>query len=95
MNKIYRIIDSRDSGKTSRLMLLAKENNGILVCNDPYSMRNKAYAYGLVGFDIISYIDYLNGNYDKTKPCFIDELELFIKRGLGKSFKGYSLSQED
>jgi hypothetical protein len=95
MSKIYRIIDSRDSGKTSRLMLLAKENNGVLVCNDPYSMRNKAYAYGLVGFDIISYQDYLNDNYDTTKPCFIDELELLIKRGLGKTFNGYSLSQEN
>jgi len=52
---MYQIIDKRGSGKTSRLMLLAKENNGILVCGNPYAMREKAHAYGLTGFDIVSY----------------------------------------
>lgn len=28
-------------------MLLAKENNGYYVCNNPYSMREKAKAYGI------------------------------------------------
>ena len=31
---MYRIIDGRATGKTSRLMLLAKENDGIVVCKD-------------------------------------------------------------
>ena len=35
---MYRIIDTRASGKTSRLMLLAKENNGVFVCANPYAM---------------------------------------------------------
>ena len=29
---MYRIIDARGSGKTSRLMLLAKETNSALAC---------------------------------------------------------------
>ena len=44
---MYQIIDKRGSGKTSRLMLLAQENNGIFVCANPYGMREKAKNYDL------------------------------------------------
>lgn len=91
---MYRIIDDRSSGKTSRLLLLAKENNGIVVCHNPRGMRAKANAYGLVGFDIISYEDYLNKDYEHGKPCFIDELENFVC-WLNNDLKGYTLSNED
>ena len=33
---MYRIIDSRGSGKTSRLLLLAKETGATVVCINPY-----------------------------------------------------------
>jgi hypothetical protein len=91
---VYRVIDGRGSGKTGRLMLLAKENNGVLVCYNPDAMRYKARAYGLVGFDIISYRDFVDKNYETEKPVFIDELELFLKREFG-NFAGYSLTNED
>ena len=48
---MYRIIEGRGTGKTLRLMLLAKENNGVIVCSNPHAMRQKAIAYGLTGFD--------------------------------------------
>ena len=93
---MYRIIDGRSSGKTGRLMLLAKENNGILVCSNPDAMRYKSYSYGLVGFDIISYHDYIVHDYEDGKPIFIDELEKFAQSisGLNK-LEGYSLTNED
>ena len=91
---MYRIIESRGVGKTSRLMLLAKEHNGILICANPMAMRGKAEAYGLTGFDIISYYDYLQNNYDKTKPCFVDEIENYVKYTTNNLF-GYTLSKED
>lgn len=91
---MYRIIDNRASGKTSRLMLLAKENHGILVCSNPYAMAEKARAYGLTGFDIISYCDYLQHNYPVEKKCFVDELEMFVKY-LGNNLSGYTISSED
>ena len=56
---MYRIIDGRGTGKTSRLMLLAKETNGTIVCGNPKAMREKALAYGIVGIDFISYNDFL------------------------------------
>ena len=39
---MYRIIDKRGTGKTSRLMLLAKEENAIIACSNPDAMRIKA-----------------------------------------------------
>ena len=41
-----RIVDRRCTGKTSRLMLLAKENNGIIVCQNPTALREKANSLG-------------------------------------------------
>ena len=91
---MYQIIDTRGSGKTSRLMLLAKEQNGVLACSNPHAMESKARAYGLTGFDIISYYDYVNHNYEYGKQVFIDELDLFVK-SLGNNLSGYSLTVGD
>ena len=88
---MYRIIDSRGNGKTSRMMLLAKENNGVFVCANPHAMQAKALAYGLTGFDIISYFDYMQHNYEYGKMCFVDELEEFVK-SLGNNLSGYTLT---
>lgn len=90
---MIRIIDDKCTGKTGRLMLLAKENNGTLVCSDPHCMRQKAKAYGLTGFDCISYGDYHEHQYDKDKPIFIDEIEKYLN--LYGRIDGYSLSTED
>lgn len=56
---MYRIIDGRGSGKTSRLMLLAKEHNGIVVCANPNSMREKAHRYGFTEIEFMSYADFI------------------------------------
>lgn len=96
---MYKIIDSRSSGKTSRLMLLAKEQNGVIVCNNPSALKNKALNYGIVGIDFVNYqeyIDYLQGytSIINNRPIFIDELEMFI-RYLDETVQGFSLSKED
>jgi hypothetical protein len=39
---MYRIIEGRGTGKTSRLMLLAKKNNATFVCENPRAMEYKA-----------------------------------------------------
>lgn len=99
---MYRIIDGRGTGKTSRLLLLAKENDGIVVCKNPDHMREKAYAYGLTGIDFISYQDfdrdvsesYESGNTYYGKPVFIDELDNYLKH-LQFNIQGYTISNED
>ena len=63
---MYRIIDGRGSGKTSRLLLLAKENNATVICANPKAMETKAHAYGLVGINFISYRDAIGSNIMMT-----------------------------
>ena len=90
---MFRIIDSRSSGKTSRLMLLAKETNSAIACSNPRAMREKAYAYGITGIDFIPYSDLFEGKYNDN--VLIDELKEFVKDYTDANIKGYSLTNED
>ena len=56
---MYRIIDGRATGKTSRLMLLAKDTNSVIACANPYAFEQKAKAYGIIGIDFIKFVQYL------------------------------------
>jgi hypothetical protein len=90
---MYRIIDKRATGKTSRLMLLAKENDGIIVCKDPKVMREKAYRYGIIGIDFISYADF-DFTRRFNKPVFIDEIDMLLQYK-NREIQGYTISNED
>lgn len=95
---MYRIIDERGTGKTGRLLLLAKENNGIIVCANPDRMRERAHLYGLSGIDFLSYADYsefLCGySYSlEERKIFIDELDTFLS-AICSNIEGYTLSLE-
>jgi hypothetical protein len=97
---MYRIIDNRSTGKTGRLMLLAKENNALFVCGDPHCMEQKAKAYGIEGIQFISYYDYLDTNKWRGgiqhRPVIIDELETMINhQNPYLNVIGYSISAED
>lgn len=91
---MVRIMDGRGTGKTFRLMLLAKETKGILVCENPRAMEVKAQRYGLSGFECISYRDLIDHEYDEAKPVYIDEIDLFFRDVFGGKVAGYSLSEE-
>lgn len=93
-----RILDVRGSGKTNRLMEFAKEHNCLFVCASPQRMAEKAYNYGIVGINFVSYSDFLENHFDEN--YVVDELELFIKVVLAKSgnntrLLGYTLSTDD
>ena len=91
---MYRIIEGRSCGKTSRLMLLAMETNSAIACYNPPAMRQKAYAYGITGIDFISYSELFNGEWTE-EDVLIDELEEFVKQYIDASIVGYSLTNED
>lgn len=90
---MYRIIDDRATGKTSRLMLLAKETGAVFVCRNPIAMREKAYRYGITGIEFISYTEFINRKPFDDK-YLIDELEEFIRQEYNNSIIGYSISKE-
>lgn len=97
---MYRIIDGRGTGKTSRLMLLAKENGAIIVCYDPAIYKSKAERYGIIGIDFISYRDYIfelnkgNANKYRGRKILIDELDFFLYH-LDQYIQGYTINNED
>jgi len=96
---MIKIIDKRGTGKTSRLFLIAKENNGIIVCRNPELMREKAYGYGITGLDFVSYKDYWYNaqeveDYIAGRKIYIDEMSLFLKY-FDDSIDGYTEVEED
>ena len=90
---MYRIIEGRSCGKTSRLMLLAKETGAAIACSNPSAMRAKAYAYGITGIDFISYSDLFTGGWNDK--VLIDEMEDFVRQYTDADLIGYSLTNED
>lgn len=89
---MIKIIDTKSTGKTGRLMLLAKESNSIIVCANPKQYEQKALNYGLVGIDFISYEGYIaNKDLYNTRTIYIDEISEFLCY-LGHNIKGYTES---
>lgn len=91
---MYRVIGGRGSGKTSQLMLLAKEQNASIACSNPSAMRKKAEAYGITGLNFISYSELFSKNHDKEN-IMIDEMENFVKHYIDCNLTGYTLTNED
>lgn len=93
---MIRIIDERGTGKTSQLMLIAKENNAIFVCSNPSAMKAKARAYGIDGIDFVSYSDFIHSYDPDIQSYVVDELEEFINSifSSGPQLIGYTLSKE-
>lgn len=91
---VYRIIDDRCTGKTSRLMLLAKETGAAIACRNPWEMRDKARGYGITGIEFIGYGDLIRNNFESGN-VLIDELEAFVRYYVGLNIIGYTLSIDD
>lgn len=97
---MIKVIDKKATGKTGRLLLLAKEQNGVVICGNPDKIRAKAHNYGIVGVDIISYeeyIDFLDGCGNDilvNRPIFVDELDSLLRQ-LDINIKGYSISEDE
>lgn len=91
---MIKIIDNKSTGKTSRLMLLAKESNGIIVCSNPERFSRKALNYDLVGISFISYEDYITNLSQYTeRNIFIDEVSDFLEHISNFSIRGYTESK--
>lgn len=97
---MYRIIDGRGTGKTSRLFLLAKEAGVPIICQCPQDMRERAYSYGITGIDFMSYQEAIaaGDKSDMAKEVFVDNIEQFSYYILMKNhfkLKGFTVSNED
>lgn len=97
---MVRIIGTRCSGKTTELIKLASENNGILVVptlNMGQYAKDLAVEMGLSeNFQIISFSQYIKQSQyiDPRLPVYIDEIEACIKN-IAPHLSGYSLSVDE
>ena len=93
---MYRLIGKKATGKTSNLMLLAKETESVIACRNPITMQDKAYRYGITGITFVHYEDLLSKREDlRGKNVMIDEIENFVQYQLSTKLQGYTLSNED
>jgi hypothetical protein len=94
---MYRIVDGRGTGKTSRLMLLAKDIGATIVCSNPHAMEQKAHAYGITGINFISYGEFTpERRAGDTGKYLIDELEAYLDHHFRYETRivGYTISEE-
>ena len=90
---MIRIIDEPGSGKTIRLMGVAKDQDAIFVCSNPQATAYKAQKYGIQGLKFASYDEFSTILLHNEKYV-IDELENFTSVAFGNGFIGYTLSKE-
>lgn len=95
---MYRVMGGRGTGKTRKLMEIAKKEGAIFVCSNPYSMEQKAKNYGIIGLTFMGYSEFLKrtlGVKEQVKYV-VDELEIFIPHTMNtyNTLVGYSLSEE-
>lgn len=83
---MFIISGEKGTGKTKALLEKAQSEGGIIVCENPNKMRERAYKYGIVGLDIAGYGDL----YIAGKPVYIHDINKFIEHNIPEA-KGYTL----
>ena len=90
-----KIIGGKGTGKTRRLLEIAKDNNGIVVCENVEEMTKRAHRLGIPGIYFIDYKDYICGLVKNSeKPVYIANINKFLKV-FKNNIAGYSLSLEE
>lgn len=74
---MYKIIDKRGTGKTSRLILLAKQTNATILSNNPQYVARLAKEYGIedVKCDHLSRV--FNDNHQEN--YLVDDVDTLLK----------------
>ena len=78
----------KGTGKTKELLEQAVATNGIIVCEDPEVMRERAHRYGITSLEIVSYEDCAFKPYQK--PLFIHDINKFLDYNY-RNVQGYTL----
>lgn len=86
------IIGSTSSGKTRKLLELAKETNAVVVCGNPEAMRIKSQNYGIFGLEFFGYDDF--EDLREGREIVVDELGDFFKYGLKRKLEGFNMTVE-
>lgn len=90
---MFVISGGKGTGKTRALIEKVVAENGILVCENPAVIRNRAHKYGITGLNLLSYEDFCEtANY--TNPIFIHNINSFLAFRY-PAVNGYSLNVDE
>lgn len=86
------IIGESSSGKTRKLLEVAKETNAVVVCWNPEAMRVKAQNYGFYGLEFYRYDEIQD--LREGRNIVVDELNEFFKYALNLKLDGFNMSTD-
>ena len=96
---MFILIDVRGSGKTKKLLELAREKNAIILTQDKRALKVKAKSYGYDDINVLDYEDLENDEYDLMKPILIHNvdkvLDYLFDRYYGLKPIGFSATKEE
>lgn len=88
---MFIISGGKGTGKTKALLERVKAEDAIVVCDDVVAMRERAYNYGIVGLNIISYEEYCRTPSEQLdKPVYVHNVNKLLER-INCNTKGYSV----
>ena len=86
---MFIVSGGKGTGKTKTLLMRAKMEDGIIACEDPNAMRERAHGYGITGLTIIQYTDLLGDCNDK--PIFVHDISKFMT-SIFHGINGYTIN---
>ena len=86
---MFIISGGRGTGKTKALLERVKDEDAVLVCEDPNKMRERAYKYGITDLEIICYEEFRGTSSDR--PAYIHDINKYLKY-IDSKVQGYSLN---
>lgn len=92
------VVGGRSSGKTRKIMELAKEKNAIVICKNPAAMERKAQAYGIYGLHFMGYDEMVHCYHEDMSPesdFVIDEVKDFMDYFFAGQCVGFTQTEDD
>ena len=92
------IVAERSTGKTRKIIELAKEKNAAVICKNPMAMARKAEAYGILGVQFVSYdeaVNLLHDDFDFCDNFVIDEVKEFLDFLFAGNCLGFTQTKDD
>lgn len=91
---MIKLIGERGSGKTEKLIDIAVENNGTIVCKKPQHIVEMGYSMGLTNLKVVSYDSYLANKESVEGPVYVDDMDSLLET-LDSRIAGFTAARED
>ena len=97
MSNNYSVAE-RSTGKTRKIMELAKEKNAVVICKNPAAMERKAAAYGIFGLKFHGYDEMTTLFHEdmlSEDDFVVDEVTEFLSYFFAAKCVGFTQTEDD